>query len=267
LGLVGLVLFATAIFGLFAAAVRNLWRRRSHAEGPLLAACFAAALAFAAHMSVDWDWDMAAATIAFLLLLTVVAVFSPAKATATEGGPAQAEADATDPAPLDDDGADVGEQVGSEATAAPGRVPRRRRLTLPATILACGLPLLLAASWTFPYLSARAEARAVSEADQHPVAAAASARRALSLDPLGVGPLITLSQIQQGQGRPAAALSTLRRAERLQPGNYKVHYSLGLVLATALHRDAAAVNEFRLALALNPLDGLSQFALDQVARR
>jgi tetratricopeptide (TPR) repeat protein len=79
--------------------------------------------------------------------------------------------------------------------------------------------------------------------------------------------LFTLSQIQQGEGRPAAALATLRQAARLQPDNYNVHYNLGVLLATALHRDAAAADQFRLALALNPLDGASVYALTQVAQR
>ncbi len=133
-------------------------------------------------------------------------------------------------------------------------------------MLACGLPLLVAVSWTFPYLSARAEARAVSQADLHPVAAEASARQAHSLDPLDVTPLITLSQIQQGEGRPILALATLRQAARLQPDNYYVHYTMGMLLATWLHRDAAAFDQFRLALALNPLDDLSRSALQQLVK-
>jgi hypothetical protein len=260
------VLFAVAIFGLFAAAVRSLWRHRRHAERPLLAACFAAALAFALHMSVDWDWDMAAATIVFVLLLTVVAAFSPGEA----GTQATASA-AANPPGVDID-ADADDPAGSDpATAAadPSAIKpsRRRRLPLPATILACGLPLLVAVSWLFPYLSTRAQASAVAQADQHPAAAASSARRAHSLDPLAVDPLITLSQIEQGDGRPEAALSTLASAARLQPDNYYVHYSLGLLLATALHRDTAAAKQYRLALALNPLDSLSKNALDRLAGR
>jgi tetratricopeptide (TPR) repeat protein len=266
LGIVGLLLFATAILGLFAAAGRSLWRRRAHAERSLLAACFAAALAFAVHMSVDWDWDMAAATTAFLLLLTVVAAFSPAEAVVST----DTAAEDVDPAAdgYGAAGADVDPRAGSDVPAvASAQAPRPRRLPIPAVVLACGLPLLMAVSWMFPYLSARAEAQAISQADQHPGAAAASARRAHSLDPLTVDPLVTLSQIQQGEGRPAAALATLRRAARLQPDNYYVHYTIGVLLATALHRDAAAADQFRRALALNPLDALSQYALGQVAQR
>jgi hypothetical protein len=268
MGVVGLALFAVAIFGLFAAAVRSLWRHRRHAERPLLAACFAAALAFALHMSVDWDWDIAAATIAFLLLLTVVAVFSPAEPAAEAAGSAvanpatpgvaqrgadPAEAGQTDPAPVPVD--------------PPAPRARRRRLSLPATILACGVSLLMAASWMLPYLSSRAQIAAVSQADQNPTAAAASARRAHSLDPLDVAPLITLSQILQGGGRPEAALASLTTAERLQPDNYSVHYDLGLLLSDALHRDTAAATQFRMALALNPLDTVSQDALKQLTGR
>ena len=264
LGVAGLLLFATAILGLFAAAVRSLWRQRAHAERSLLAACFAAALAFAVHMSVDWDWDMAAATTAFLLLLTVVAAFSPAATVPSAAVPAEDGDPAVTPNGAAAEDADP--EAGADAPAvAVAQAPRR--LPVPAVLLACGLPLLMAASWMFPYLAARAEAQAVSQADQHPVAAAASARRAHSLDPLAVDALFTLSQIQQGDGRPAAALATLRRAARLQPDNYNVHYNLGILLATALHRNAAAADQFRLALALNPLDGASVYALTQVAQR
>jgi tetratricopeptide (TPR) repeat protein len=216
-------------------------------------------------MSVDWDWDMAAATTAFLLLLTVVAVFSPDHAAA-RGSDARAVA-------AQSEGADDPVDGGSGATpvadvpAASAGLSQRRRLPLPATILVCGLPLLVAVSWTFPYLSSRAQDAAVSQADQHPAAAADSARRAHSYDPLAVGPLITLSQIQQGDGRPEEALATLVSAERLQPDNFNVHYSLGLLLSNALHRDAAAASQFRLALALNPLDTFSKDALDALAQR
>ena len=267
MGVVGLALFAVAIFGLFAAAVHSLWRHRRHAERPLLAACFAAALAFFLHMSVDWDWDMAAATIAFLLLLMLVAVFSPGEAAAegvasVEADPATARgaADAAEPVTAGDGNPAYG----------PADVPVKappRRLPLPAAVLACGLPLLLAASWMLPYLSDRAAAQATLQADQNPAAATANARLAHSLDPLAVGPLVTLSQIQQGDGRPEAALATLTSAERLQPDNYAVHYSLGLLLSNALHRDAAAARQFRLALALNPQDLLSQVALKQLTGR
>ena len=268
MGVVGLALFAVAIFGLFAAAVRSLWRHRRHAERPLLAACFAAALAFALHMSVDWDWDMAAATIAFLLLLMVVAVFSPAEIAAET-----ADSVAASPAALGttENGADL--TLAGDADVAPGAVDppaakaSRRRLPLLATILACGLPLLVAASWMLPYLSDGAAAQATSQADQSPAAAAASARRAHSLDPLAVSPLITLSQIQQGDGRPEEALATLTTAERLQPDNYFVHYNLGLLLSDALHRSTAAATQFKLALALNPLDTVSQDALKQLTGR
>jgi hypothetical protein len=264
LGVVGLALFVVAIFGLFAAAARSLWRQRKHAERPLLAACFAAALAFALHMSVDWDWDMAAATTVFLLLLTVVAAFSPGE-PAAEGS--NASAAAAQPEDADDLPEDAGDTTTTEEPAAPAELSRRRRLPLPATILVCGLPLLLAVSWTFPYLSSRAQDAAVSQADQHPAAAADSARRAHSYDPLAVGPLITLSQIQQGDGRPQEALVTLMKAERLQPDNFNVHYSLGLLLSNALHRDAAAAGQFRFALALNPLDTYSQDALKALVQR
>jgi len=97
--------------------------------------------------------------------------------------------------------------------------------------------------------------------------ALASARRAHSLNPLSADALITLSAVEEGRGRPRAAVAALREAARLQPDNYYVHYKLGLLLYTALGRTAAAQRQFERALQLNPLDHLSQAQLDMLGGR
>ena len=73
LGVVGLILFATAIGGLVVAVFRRPFRDRGDPDQALLAACQAAVVAFLLRISIDWDWDMAAITLAFLLLAGVSA--------------------------------------------------------------------------------------------------------------------------------------------------------------------------------------------------
>ena len=289
LGVVGLALLAAAVLCLLAAAVRAVWRYRRDAERPLLAACLAVAVAFTAHMSVDWDWDMAAATIAFLLLTATAATYAPAPEAAVERAAAEpvemasegpeAVAERAGSASGDDPAADstaaTAEPVGAaEAGAAtpadsagdmPAPAPRRR-LPLPLALAGCGLLLTLAASWLFPYLSLRSEAAAVASAEHHPQRALRQAQRAHSLDPLAADALVTRALLEQQLGRPQQALVTLRAAARLQPQNFRVHYYLGLLLATAFGRRAEATAEFARALSLNPLDSLSQNALKQLGR-
>jgi hypothetical protein len=241
LGIVGLAFFAVAILALVAAALRSLWRWRNHAERGLLAACFAGAAAFAFHMSFDWDWDMATATAIFLLLLTAVAAFGP------DAGAHPTARDADEVHRAD------GEHIHST---------RPRRLPLGAAVLLVGLPILVAVSWLFPYLSERALFQAVGQADS-PTVAAASARRAHSLDPLAVQPLLTLSLDEENLGDAKGALATLREAAALQPQNFEVYYQTGMLLLADQQTQKAAL-EFRLALALNPLEPKAIAALSRI---
>ena len=75
LGLVGLVLFVVAVGGLLAAALRPIGRAARDADRGLLAALQAAAVAFVAHITIDWDWDMAAVALVFLLFTGVAAAY------------------------------------------------------------------------------------------------------------------------------------------------------------------------------------------------
>jgi tetratricopeptide (TPR) repeat protein len=115
--------------------------------------------------------------------------------------------------------------------------------------------VLLAASWAFPYLSARAESAAFTASSRGDTAAALEhARSASRLNPLAVGPLITQAQILQQSGRNREALDVLRAAAALQPDNYEVYQQLGLLYSKAFDRRRDAVAAFVRALALNPLD-------------
>ncbi len=247
LGLVGFVLFATAVAGLLAAAFGRRRVGRSDPERALLAACQAGALAFVVHMSIDWDWDMAVITVSFLLL-----------AGAAAGYVRSCTAGATTPKPVTGRGEVAVAPAGPTPLRDPaGRVPFGSfdRGGLGLRVLVTGLVCLGVVSWTLPYLAQRADLRAVDQASRGRLAAAAaSARQASRFDPLAVDPLVTLALVQAEQRRLAAARTTLIRAARLQPRNYQPYYQLGLLELSGFGDRTAADEWFRRALTLDPLD-------------
>ena len=110
-------------------------------------------------------------------------------------------------------------------------------------------------SWALPYASATAQNAAVAAVGKGQAARSLTdARRAERLDPLAAAPLLTESQALQQLGRNGAALAVLRRAEALQPDNYESYYQEGLLQLTVFGRRQAALDAFRRALQLNPLD-------------
>jgi len=250
LGVVGLVLFVVAIGGLLVAAFRRLFRERKDPERALLAACQAAVVAFVLHMSVDWDWDMAAATVGFLLLVGTAAAYVAVRGTAAAAGVAAAT-------PGDD-------PVDSEAPSQGGPTAPARRPPRPiaARLFITGIVALALVSWALPYLAERAASAAVDQAGRQQLgAAASSARRASSLDPLAVDPLITLALVQEQQGRGRDAQATLDKALALQPRNYQVYYQMGLLELNVFGRKRDAAQWFRRGLALNPLDTMTLYQL------
>lgn len=256
LGAVGLALLAVAMLALvvaMAVAVVRAWR---HPERGLLAAALAAVLGALAHLSIDWDWDMTAMGVVCLLLAFTLAGLRDQPRSGA--GVCESSPTAGEPAAADPRDEHTGDSRPGDRRDAPLRVERRRRtglerrLSLPMALLGSGLLLLGAVSWLLPYLSDAAQRRAVAEAEESPERAARHARRAQRLNPLAVDPLLTLSQIELRLGRPQAAHASLLQAVRLQPQNYRVHYRLGMLLATVYHRFDEAAVQFRWALALNP---------------
>jgi hypothetical protein len=244
LGVVGLGLFAAAMALFIAAAVRNPFADRRDPLRPLLVALQAGMAAFVVHISWEWDWDMAAIGTVFFLFAAVCSSYLATRAadrrrTAAAAAPAEAPL----PAPA-----------------------RRRAAGWPARTVATVALVLLAVSWLVPYLAARAENAALAAAgDGDTVAALSHARRAGSLDPLAVDPLITEALVLQQQGRNVESLAVLQKAARLQPDNYQVFYHEGVLLLQAFGRKQAAIAALRRALALNPLDGASRFELELAA--
>ena len=229
LGLIGLGLFVVAMGAFVVAAFRRLFRDRRDVDRSLLAALQAGALAFVIHMSWDWDWDMAAATLTFLLFAGTAASYIGARGRPNE---------------LPDAGS---RELGT-----------KRSYGWATRALTSGLLVLLLVSWALPYLSQRAYSAAlVASGNGRTTVAEADARRAHRLDPLAVDPLITLALVQQQLGEGRVALATLDQAVRLQPQNYEVYYQRGLLYMNVLGDYAAAEQQFRTALRLNPHDGLT----------
>jgi len=141
------------------------------------------------------------------------------------------------------------------------------RLSWPLAGRWAGLAAVLIVSWLLPSLALQAGTRALAAAGDGQLAVArAEAQRSQRLDPLAVGPLITLAGVEQRAGNPRAALAALEKAAALQPDNFYVHYQLGLLLANSLGRTEAAADAFRRALELNPQHTLSLRQLELLGR-
>jgi tetratricopeptide (TPR) repeat protein len=293
LGVVGLVLFVVAMAALAAACLGNPFANRRDGMRPLLVALQAGVAAFIVHISWDWDWDMAAAGAIAFLFIALAASYQATRA-ADERTWAAAAAQQGDAAyrwePVDEAQTQVpagdteGEQVRLEADPEAAEAPARgseaaagaqspepappEPAPLPATsrpgawplrVAGCAALLLLAVSWALPYASATAQDAAVAAAGKAQAARSITdARRAERFDPLAVAPLLTESQALQQLGREGAALAVLRRAEALQPDDFESYYREGLLQLTVFGRRQAALDAFRRALQLNPLDPASR---------
>jgi hypothetical protein len=93
-------------------------------------------------------------------------------------------------------------------------------------------------------------AQAMVDAENHPATAFASARAAVSRDPLSIEPLNMLSVLYQGANDNASARAELVKATQIQPGNPQSWLSLGK-LDLAAGRPQAAITELRHALSLD----------------
>ncbi len=257
-GIVGLVLFVAAMLLFVASAFRNPLRDRGDPMRSLVVALQAGILAFLVHISWDWDWGMAAIGFVFFLFVAVSSSYLATRAADARRRLArEQDGDAagldTPPAGSDAAAADAG-----DPSPAARRPARRGRARWPVRAAATTALVLLAVSWTFPYLALRAANAALAEsANGNAAAALSDARHAARLDPLAVDPLLTEALVLQQQGKNDEALAVLGRAQRLQPANYEVYYAQGQLLLNTFGRKAAAVAALRHALALNPLDAAS----------
>ena len=284
LGVVGLVLLAVAMVLFVVAAVGNPFSRRRDPLHPLLVALQAGVIAFIVHMSWDWDWDMAAiGTIVFVFIAVCVSYRTTSAADARRAARRRAE-DEPDDGPVGETAAaNPGETAVPDEETTPAaesttvepaatqeerrHAHRSRRVRWPVRVVASTALVLLAVSWLPPYLALRAENAALAASGGGDVPAALEhARRAATLDPLAVSPLLTEASLLQQLGRHREALARLQEAARLQPQNYEVWYALGVLLHGALGRDKAARAALTRALALNPADAPSRYELELLDR-
>ena len=277
LGVVGLGLFVAAVVLFLAAAIRNPLRDRGDPLRPLVVAMQAGLVAFVVHISWDWDWDMAAVGVVFFLFAATCSSYlsTRSEAMAVAGRPPAIAADggaetAAQSGNLSVEGADAWGSdpsgAGAPVTAAPAA--RRRLGSLPWRVAATLTLVLLAVSWLYPYLASRSESAALTAAGKGDLVTALSgAKRAVSLDPLSADNLVTESLVLEQLGRNGDALATLRRAQRLQPDDYKPYYQEGVLLLKAFGDRRGAIAALRHALALNPFDALSRYELEIATRR
>jgi tetratricopeptide (TPR) repeat protein len=120
----------------------------------------------------------------------------------------------------------------------------------------------LVAAWAQwePQRSVDASEQALGQLAHDPRGALASARTAVSRDPLSAQALFTLSAVQQATGERARARTTLQRAVRLQPSNPQTWLTLGQYGLASDPR--AAVHELAAAIYLNP-ESISAEAIAQ----
>jgi tetratricopeptide (TPR) repeat protein len=140
------------------------------------------------------------------------------------------------------------------AAGRPAALARSRGLVAAAAILAG-----LAAVWVLaaPALSTRAVDRAYSQSDAGDVdAAAASARRAQSLNPLSPDPLYARAVIASQAGDDKAAEAFYEQATRLQPENPETWWALGLFRQLELRNQCSAYFAFNAAFTLDPKSSL-----------
>lgn len=128
-----------------------------------------------------------------------------------------------------------------------GRVTRLRAALAAVAILA-GL-LLAWAQWQ-PQRSADAAQEALALLPGDPQGALATARTAVSRDPLSANARFTLAAAQSALGEPQAARETLREAVKLQPGNPQTWLALGRY--DRGRKPKAALRELKAALYLSP---------------
>lgn len=132
----------------------------------------------------------------------------------------------------------------------PAAVVRSRALVAASAVLGAGAAIWVLAA---PALASRSLDTAYREYDTGDLAAAAaSARRAQSLNPLSPEPLVARATVASRAGDNRAAEAFLEQATRLQPENPDTWYELGLFRQLALRDQCSAYFAFNAAYTLDP---------------
>jgi hypothetical protein len=198
---------------------------------------------FGVHSLVDWTWYVPGVACAALICAGWLAGRGPLRANPAEAAlPAGASL------------ATAGWSVGENEQRGDRRHPRSLReigyprLAIAAAVLAAAL-LAAWAQWQ-PQRSEDARQQALEQLATAPRAALASAKLAVSRNPVSPLALITLGDVQQAAGEPAQALATLQRAVREQPSNPQTWLALGRY--ELAHNPPGALAPIQAAVYLDP---------------
>jgi hypothetical protein len=229
------------------------FRFRYTPERTGLLTMLALVVTFGVHSLVDWTWYVPGDACVALLCAGWLAGRGELRTPATvpDGGSADGH-----PPDERSPGARLRELGGSSAAAA----WMRKNPRAAAAASACLVAALLAAwaEWQ-PQRSADASQHALALLGRSPRQAEASARTAISRDPLSAQALFTLAAVQQAAGGSESARATLQRAVRLQPSNPQTWIALGQfdlahpsAARTTPGGASAALGEISAAIYLNP---------------
>jgi O-antigen ligase len=252
LGALGLAV-VLALFAAWLIAARRptrplRWREAYTPERVALLSMLCIVLVFGAHSLVDWTWYVPGNAAIALLCAGWLAGRGPLARARAPLGAGHAARGAGPPRARE-----------SRAPRAAGRAraPVARlastlaRPRVAAALAVAAVALLGAYTQWQPERSASAAESALAQAGRNDPAALASARHAVSVDPLSAEALRVLAFVQGSSGETAAAEATLRRAVRLQPSNPQTWEALG---EHDLQQGnyGAALAELRAAVYLNP---------------
>jgi hypothetical protein len=212
---------------------------------------------FGIHSLADWTWYVPGNACVALLCAGWLAGRGPLAAFPAEE-PFDTAATASAAGVAAPAGTNGAEAIADESAPSEGPYGLRARLSLrelgPTRVTIAGAVIVgtLLAVWAQwqPQHSVNSSQQALALLAHDPHGATASARAAVSQDPLSAQALFTLSTVQRANGQPLLARATLQRAVRLQPSNPQTWLTLGEYdLAT---NPTAAVNELAAAIYLNP---------------
>jgi hypothetical protein len=225
---------------------------------------------FGVHSLADWTWYVPGNACVALLCAGWLAGRGPLIGDGRDGSAdtisfaavgAAAAAPAGSRDPLGGERARVGLWLPEREALRASLRPRALGPTRIALAVAAVVGALLAAwaQWQ-PLRSSDASQQALAQVAREPSRALASARAAVSRDPLSAQARFTLAAVQRAAGQRAQARATLQRAVHLQPSNPQTWTALGQFDLAS--QPAAAAGELAAAIYLNP-EAVSPEAISQ----
>jgi O-Antigen ligase len=231
------------------------------AERVGLLSMLAIVVVFGIHSLADWTWYVPGDACVALLCAGWLAGRGPLFADGSDssaqtisfgalGGAVAAPAGSRDPS--GGERARVGLWLPDPRVLRARLEPRAIGVTRTTIAIAAivGAAIAVWAQWQ-PLRSANSSEQALSQLAHDPRGALASARDAVSIDPLSAQARFTLAAVQQARGERADARATLQRAVRLQPSNPQTWLALGQ-FDLAAGKPAAAAEEIGASIYLNP---------------